>query len=127
RPVAYVAGRCMDIEPGWHAATGSGRGAVIRRLAVMGATIGLVATACGGGGTATAVTLIRDSPTKTAGARTSRMEVVIERSGTAGRQGAPIKVTGEADFQSHRGHMLIDLSQLGLPGPPIDAVFDNTT
>jgi hypothetical protein len=93
----------------------------------MGAALGLLAAACGGGGTASAVTLIRDSAAKTIDAHTSRMEVVIERPGATGSQATPIKVTGEADFQTHRGHMLIDLSQLGLPGPPIDAVFDNTT
>jgi hypothetical protein len=93
----------------------------------MGAALGLLAAACGGGGTASAVTLIRDSAAKTTDAHTSRIEVVIERPGATGSQATPIKITGEADFQTHRGHMLIDLSQLGLPGPPIDAVFDNTT
>jgi len=99
----------------------------MRRLAAMVAALGLLGVACGGGGTTSAVTLIRESPTKTASARTARLEVVVERPSAPGRQGTPIKVTGEADFQTHRGHMLIDLSQLGLPGPPIDAVFDNTT
>jgi hypothetical protein len=56
------------------------------------------------------------------------MEVAVDQSGATGQQAAaPIKIDGEADFSAHRGHMLIDLSQLGLPGPPIDAVFDNAT
>jgi hypothetical protein len=53
------------------------------------------------------------------------MEVAIDRSGAQAEPAAPIKIDGEADFSAHRGHMLIDLSQFGLPGPPIDAVFDN--
>ena len=118
----------MDTEPGWHVRAGSGRGAVIRRVAAVGVAIGLLAAACGGGGTATAVTAVRDAPKKTSDARTSRVEVLIERPGAAGAQAAaPIRTAGEFDFIAHRGHMLIDLSQLGLPGPPIDAVYDNAT
>ncbi|MBV8982774.1 MAG: hypothetical protein JO086_17895, partial [Acidimicrobiia bacterium] len=49
-------------------------------------------------------------------------ETLIDRPGSQ-----PIKIAGEVDFHLHRGHMLIDLSQLGLPGPPLDAVYDNTT
>jgi hypothetical protein len=102
----------------------------MRRQAAVGAAIGLLgllAAACGGGGTPASVALLRDAPKKTTDARSSRMEVVIERPGEQGGQAAPIKITGEADYQAHRGHMLIDLSQFGLPGPPIDAVFDNAT
>jgi hypothetical protein len=99
----------------------------LRRVAAVGAAIGLLAAACGGGGTATAVTVVRDAPKKTSDAHTSRVEVLIERPGAAGAQPTgPIRTTGEFDFVAHRGHMLIDLSQLGLPGPPIDAVYDNT-
>jgi hypothetical protein len=102
----------------------------MRRQAAVGAAIGLLgllAAACGGGGTPATVALVRDAPKKTTDARSSRMEVVIERPGEQGGQAAPIKISGEADYQAHRGHMLIDLSQFGLPGPPIDAVFDNAT
>src|SRR5205807_4655984 len=130
-PVAYVAGRCLDTDPEWHVRTGSGRGAVMRRQAAVGAAIGLLGllgAACGGGGTPATVTLVRDAPKKTTDARTSRMEVVIDRpSAQPDAQTPPIKISGEADYQAHRGHMLIDLSQFGLPGPPIDAVFDNAT
>ena len=105
----------------------------MRRLAAVGAAIGLLALlalllgACGGGGGNPAtVTALRDAPKTTTDAKTGRMEVVIERHGEGPPQ-APITVAGEADFQAHRGHMLIDLSQLGLPGPPVDAVFDNAT
>jgi len=111
----------------------------MRRLAAIGATIGALALltavlgACGGGTSSPAATLLRDAPKKTTAAGTSRMEIVIDRpptQATPGAQGAalpPVKITGEADYQAHRGHMLIDLSQFGLPGPPIDAVFDNAT
>jgi hypothetical protein len=102
----------------------------MRTKAVVGAAIGLLgllAGACGGGGTPASVTLLRDAPKKTSDAHSSRMEVVVERPGAPGAQAAPIKIAGEADYQAHRGHMLIDLSQFGLPGPPIDAVFDNAT
>jgi len=99
----------------------------MRRLAAVG-VVALLMAACGGGGTPASVTLVRDAPKKTTDARTSRMEVVIERPGAQpDSQSPPIKITGEADYQAHRGHMLIDLSQFGLPGPPIDAVFDNAT
>ncbi|MBV8388123.1 MAG: hypothetical protein JO155_15140 [Acidimicrobiia bacterium] len=96
----------------------------MRRLAAVGAAIGAIGllAACGGGGTPAAVTLLRNAPNSTAGAGTSRLETLIERPGSQ-----PIKITGEADFKAHRGHMLIDLSQLGLPGPPLDAVYDNAT
>src|SRR5436190_76341 len=117
----------MGIDPGWHVTAGSGRGAVMRRLAAIG-LLGVLAAACGGGGTPAPVALLRDAPKKTSDARTSRMEVVIERADSQqGGQTPPIKIAGEADYQGHRGHMLIDLSQFGLPGPPIDAVFDNAT
>jgi hypothetical protein len=99
----------------------------MRRLAAVGAAVGLLAAACGGGGTPTRVTLVRDAPKRTTAAGTSRMEVLIERAGAQGGQAAPIEITGEADYHAHRGHMLIDLSHFGLPGPPIDAVFDNAT
>ena len=98
----------------------------MRRLAAVGAAIGLLLVACGGGGNPATVTALRDAPKTTTDAKTGRMEVVIERHGEGPPQ-APITVAGEADFQAHRGHMLIDLSQLGLPGPPVDAVFDNAT
>ncbi|MBV9285755.1 MAG: hypothetical protein JO176_14130 [Acidimicrobiia bacterium] len=96
----------------------------MRRLAAVGAALGATAllAACGGGATPAAVTLLRNAPNSTAGAGTSRLETLIERPGSQ-----PIKITGEADFKAHRGHMLIDLSQLGLPGPPLDAVYDNAT
>jgi hypothetical protein len=55
------------------------------------------------------------------------MEVSVEQSGAQAPPTPPIKIAGEADFAAHRGHMTIDLSQLGLPGPPLDAVFDNAT
>src|SRR5205807_883437 len=90
-----------------------------------GSDRGSARAAGGGGPTASAATLIRDSATKTTDAKTSRMEVLIDRPGAAGAPGTPIKIAGEADFQAHRAHMLLDLSQLGLPGPPIDAVLDN--
>src|SRR5436309_1199636 len=96
------------------------------RLAAVGVAIGLLLVACGGGGNPATVTALRDAPKTTTDARTARMEVAIERPGAQGAP-APITVAGEADFQAHRGHMLIDLSQLGLPGPPVDAVFDNAT
>jgi hypothetical protein len=102
----------------------------MRRLAAIGllGLLGLLAAGCGGGGTPASVVLLRDAPKKTSDARTSRLEVVIESAGAQnGGQAPPIKIAGEADYQAHRGHMLIDLSQFGLPGPPIDAVFDNAT
>jgi hypothetical protein len=98
----------------------------MRRLAV-GVAVGLLMAACGGGGTPASVALVREAPKKTTEAGTSRMEVLIERPQAQGAPAAPINITGEADYQAHRGHMLIDLSQFGLPGPPIDAVFDNAT
>lgn len=94
----------------------------MRRLAV-GAVVGLLLAGCGGGGTPATVTLVRDAPKRTTDARTAQMEVAIERSDGQ----PPIKIAGEADCQAHRGNMVIDLSQLGLPGPPLDAVFDNAT
>jgi len=99
----------------------------MRRLAAVGAAIGLLLVACGGGGNPATVTALRDAPKRTTDAKTARMEVVIERPGAEGAPPAPITLAGEADCQAHRGHMLIDLSQLGLPGPPVDAVFDNAT
>ena len=110
----------------------------MRRLAAIGvlALPTLLLVACGGGGAPATVTLVRDAPKRTTDAGTSRLEIVIERPptpstpGTQGAKGAtlpPIKISGEADYHAHRGHMLIDLSQFGLPGPPIDAVFDNVT
>ena len=99
----------------------------MRRLAALEAAIGLLAlllAACGGGGKPATVTALRNAPKSTTDAKTGRMEVLIERRGD-GTSPAPITISGEADFQAHRGHMLIDLSQLGLPGPPVDAVFDN--
>ena len=101
----------------------------MRRLAAVGAAIGLPAlllAACGGGGEPATVTALRNAPKATIDAKTGRVEVVIERRGD-GAPPAPITIAGEADFQAHRGHTLIDLSQLGLPGPPVDAVFDNAT
>ncbi|HEV3353911.1 MAG TPA: hypothetical protein VG076_13370 [Acidimicrobiales bacterium] len=98
----------------------------MRRLAAVG-VVALLLAACGGGGSSAALTLVRDAPKKTTDAGTSRLEVLIERPQAQGGPAAPIKITGEADYQAHRGHMLIDLSQFGLPGPPIDAVFDNVT
>ena len=96
----------------------------MRRLAAVGAAIGAIAllAACGGGGTPASVTLLRNAPNSTGAAGTSRAETLIERPGSQ-----PIKITGEVDFRAHRGHMLIDLSQLGLPGPPLDAIYDNAT
>jgi len=107
----------------------------MRRLAAIGvlALPTLLLVACGGGGAPATVTLVRDAPKRTTDAGTSRLEIVIERPptpSTPGTQAAtlpPIKISGEADYHAHRGHMLIDLSQFGLPGPPIDAVFDNAT
>ncbi|MBV8160798.1 MAG: hypothetical protein JO265_07735 [Acidimicrobiia bacterium] len=109
----------------------------MRRVAAVGAAIGLLATACGGAATPAAVLLLRDSAKRTTDAGTSRMEIVVERPpGVPGAPAAPpgavpaaapITITGEADYRAHRGDMLIDLSQFGLPGPPIDAVFDNAT
>jgi hypothetical protein len=97
----------------------------MRRLAAVGGAGTLLLAACGGGASASA-TLLRDAPKRTTDARTARMEVAVDQSGAKGQQAAaPIKIDGEADFSARRGHMLIDLSQLGLPGPPIDAVFDN--
>ena len=104
------------------------RQAAIRAAVGLIGLLGLLGAACGGGGTPATVTLVRDAPKKTSDAKTSRMNVVIERPGVqSGGQTPPINITGEADYQAHRGHMLIDLSQFGLPGPPIDAVFDNAT
>src|SRR5439155_14054622 len=33
----------------------------------------------------------------------------------------------EVDYQANKGHMTLDLSQLGLPGAPVDAVFEGKT
>jgi len=99
----------------------------MRRLAAAAAAVGCVLAACGGGGSSATVTLVRDAPKKTTDAGTSRMQAVIEVPTSGGGQRPPLTVTGEADYRTHRGHMVIDLSQFGLPGPPIDAVFDNTT
>ncbi len=93
----------------------------MRRLAAAGA-IALLVAACGGGGTSASAALVRDAPKKTTDAGTSRWEVVIERPSD---QAGMVKEAGEADYRSHSGHMLIDLSQFGLPGPPLDAYFDN--
>src|SRR5581483_2826327 len=100
------------MEPGWHVRAGSGRGAVMRRLASVGVAIGLLAAACGGnsGSNSATVTLVRGAPEKTTEAGTSRMAVVIERPSD---KSGTVTFTGEADYRSHRGHMLIDLSQFG--------------
>jgi len=107
----------------------------MRRLVAIGvsALLALLFGACGGGGASAEATLVRDAPEKTTAAGTSRLEIAIDPAPTQGASGAqsaavpPIKITGEADYRAHRGHMLIDLSQYGLPGPPVDAVFDNAT
>jgi len=104
----------------------------MRRLAAVVVAIGVLGAACGGGGTPAVVTLVRDAPKKTIDAGTSRLAITIDRPPTQGAAGTPtasppITITGEADYQAHRGHMLIDLSEFGLQGPPIDAVFDNAT
>ena len=102
----------------------------MRRLAAAGAAVGLLtalSAACGGGGASVGAAVVREAPKTTTDAHTSRMEVTIERPPARGTPSPPLKIAGEADYQGHRGHMLIDLSQLGLPGPPIDAVFDNAT
>jgi len=93
------------------------------RRAAVGATGALLLAACGGGGTSTSASVLRNAPKTTTDARTALIEVAIERSDGQ----PPIKIAGEADCQAHRGTMVIDLSQLGLPGPPLDAVFDNAT
>ena len=99
----------------------------MRRLAVVGAALGLVAVACGGGGS-TAVTVVRDAPQKTTSARTSRVDLLIERPKTEATPTAfNMHITGEVDYQARRGHMSFDLSALGLSGAPVDAVFDGTT
>jgi len=98
----------------------------MRRLAV-GAVSGLLLAACGGGGTPAAVTHLRDAPKRTTDAGTSRLEILIDQMPAPGVTQPPITITGEADYRAHRGHMLIDLSKLGLPGAPVDTVFDNAT
>jgi hypothetical protein len=70
---------------------------------------------------------VRESPNKTTDAHTARVEVTTARPASGGTPAATVRLQGEVDFTARRGHMLIDVSQLGLPGPPIDAVFDNTT
>ncbi|MBV9412219.1 MAG: hypothetical protein JO148_11525 [Acidimicrobiia bacterium] len=105
----------------------------MRRLAAVGAAIGLLTAACGGGGggNSATVTLVRDAPKRTTDAHTAGMAVTIEQLATMTAAShppppAPIAITGQADFAAHRGQMTIDLTQYGLP-QPVDAVFDNAT
>ncbi len=101
----------------------------MRRLAVAGSAIVLVSAlfaACGGASTSPAAAAVREAPKKTTDARTSRMDVAIDRPPAAGQASSVLHMSGEVDFAGRRSHMVIDLSQLGLPGGPVDTVYDNT-
>jgi hypothetical protein len=100
----------------------------MRRLAAVGAVLGLLAAACGGG-SASAGALIRHTPDKTAQARTSRLDMVIDRpQGQATPAGVSLRMAGEVDYEARRGRLSFDLSSLGLPGGGVvEAVFDGTT
>src|SRR5581483_12138172 len=113
--------------PGWHVTAESGRGTVMRRLAAMGALMAILAAACGGGGGGSkSATLVRDSPKKTTSTGSARIDVLTERAASGDTPATTVRLQGEVDFGTRRGQMSIDLSQLGLPGGPVDAVFDNT-
>jgi hypothetical protein len=101
----------------------------LRRLAAVGAVLGLLAAACGGGGRSSPATdAVRRAPERTAAAGTSRIEVQVERKAAAAPATSPfLRMAGEVDYRSRSGHLTVDLSQIGLSGPPIDAVFEGST
>jgi len=70
---------------------------------------------------------VQEAATKTTDAGSSRLELAVERPAEEGGQPTPpFKIAGEVDYKAKRGNMTFDLSQFGLPCPPIPAVFERS-